>query len=307
MPIWRHKFKNMNNQVTTQKPIKTLINAEITREKFKEVLGNKAPAFMASLLSLINGNTNFETVDPQTVLSAAMTAATLDLPINPNLGFAYIIPYAGKAQFQMGYKGFVQLAMRSGQFRTLNVSDVRIGEISDNNRLTGEMKFQWAENRESLAVIGYVGYMRLTNGFEKMMYMTTEELKTHGGKYSQSAKKGYGLWKDEFDAMAKKTVIKLLLSKYAPLTTEMQTAQLADQAVISDEGKYDYIDNDGKEETPKFATDNQKEQIKKLMKYDEKSEDEKISLDDWLSSMEYEEAVKQVQGLIMEVGGKKKK
>src|SRR5437763_1447456 len=136
---------------TQQKSLKTLLAADITKEKFKEVLGKKSSAFTASLLSIVNNNDLLSKAEPKSVLNAAMTAATLDLPINPNLGFAYIIPYFdGKtkqyvAQFQMGYKGFVQLAQRSGQFKTINVSDVREGEITSANRLTGEIAFSWKD------------------------------------------------------------------------------------------------------------------------------------------------------------------
>ncbi len=220
-----------------------MIQSEYTQQRFHDVLGKKATTFIASLLAVTVNNDSFAHVDAQTVLSAAMTAATLDLPINPNLGFAYVIPYKGQAQFQMGYKGFVQLAMRSGQFKTINVSDVREGEIEKIDHLTGEITFAWKEDREKLSIIGYVAYMRLINGFEKSLYMTKSDLLGHGTKYSQTMKQGFGLWKTDFDAMAKKTVIKLLLSKYAPLTTDMQKAQLADQAVIDGEDNYNYPDN----------------------------------------------------------------
>ncbi len=223
--------------------LKSMIQSEYTQQRFHDVLGKKATTFIASLLAVTVNNDSFAHVDAQTVLSAAMTAATLDLPINPNLGFAYVIPYKGQAQFQMGYKGFVQLAMRSGQFKTINVSDVREGEIEKIDHLTGEITFAWKEDREKLSIIGYVAYMRLINGFEKSLYMTKSDLLGHGTKYSQTMKQGFGLWKTDFDAMAKKTVIKLLLSKYAPLTTDMQKAQLADQAVIDGEDNYNYPDN----------------------------------------------------------------
>lgn len=259
----------MANEIAQQpKSLKTLLAADITKEKFKEVLGKKSPAFIASLLSVVNNNDLLAKAEPKSVLSAAMTAATLDLPINQNLGFAYIIPYYDSkskqyvAQFQMGYKGFVQLAQRSGMFQTINVTDVKEGEIEDIDRLTGEIKFSWKkEGREALKIIGFIAYFKLLNGFEKPFYMTVEELKAHGIRYSQSAKKGYGLWEDNFEAMASKTVVKLLLSKYAPLTTEMQTAQLADQAIITD-GGYEYVDN--KPATPEeVAAAKERDRIKK--------------------------------------------
>jgi len=186
----------------------------------------------------------------------------MDLPINQNLGFAYIIPYKGNAQFQMGYKGFIQLAQRSGQFKTINVSDVRTGEITKIDRLSGEIQFEWKEDRLKLPVIGYVGYMELTNGFKKTLYMTIEELKAHGLRFSQTMKKGFGLWTSDFDAMASKTVIKLLLAKYAPLTVDMQTAQLADQAIIKGQDEFEYTDN-VPELPEEVAKEKEKERLKK--------------------------------------------
>lgn len=245
----------MSNELTTQKSLKEYFENGAVKKRFEDVLGKRSQGFVISVLSIAGQNELLSKADPASVVNAAMTAATLDLPINQNLGFAYIIPFndrkSGKvvAQFQMGYKGFVQLAMRSGQFATINVTEVKDGEILGENRLTGEINFAWKNgDRDNFATVGYVAYMKLTNGFEKSLYMKTEQLKKHGTKYSQSAKRGYGLWNDDFDAMAKKTVLKLLLSKYAPLTTEMQTAQIADQAIIKGENEYEYIDN--KKETP---------------------------------------------------------
>lgn len=229
--------------------IKKYISDENVQARIKESLQGKAQQFVVSLLSLVNSSSELADCEPASLMNAALTAASLDLPINQNLGFAYIIAYKTKspdgktyikkAQFQMGYKGFIQLAQRSGQFKTINVSDVREGEIVGIDRLTGDITFEWAADRDSLPIVGYVGYMELVNGFRKSMYMTATELKTHGNRFSQTAKRGFGLWVDDFDAMASKTVVKMLLSKYAPLTVEMQKAQLADQSVIEgDEFKY---------------------------------------------------------------------
>lgn len=218
------------------------------QENIKTVLGDRKEQFVTSVVSLVNNNDKLQEVDRKSLFSACLIAASLDLPINQNLGFAYIIPYKQKdgtqvAQFQMGYKGFIQLAMRSGQFKTINVTDVRDGEIVGHNRLTGSIQFDWKQDdRDTALIVGYVAYMELINGFSKSLYMTKKELNQHGLKYSKTMKKGYGLWKDEFDVMAKKTVLKLLLSKYAPMTTEMEKAQLADQSVIQD-GDFKYIDN----------------------------------------------------------------
>lgn len=248
--------------------VRDVMNSEYVIKRFKDVLGKKAQGFIASVLSVASNNELLSKADPGSVLNAAMIAATLDLPINQNLGFAYIIPYNDKkkgmvAQFQMGYKGFIQLAQRSGQFKTLNVTKVCEGEIKTNNLLTGEMEYAWKEgDRDKMPAVGYVAYMRLTNGFEKSLYMTVRQLKDHGMRYSASAKKGYGLWTDDFDAMASKTVIKLLLSKYAPLTTEMQTATLADQAIVKENNEFEYIDNT-KETPDEVAEDKERTRIVK--------------------------------------------
>lgn len=220
------------------------MQSEAIKSNIQTTLGQKTPQFIASVASLVANNPKLKECDQNTILSACLIAASLDLPINQNLGFAYIIPYNMQAQFQIGYKGFIQLAMRSGQFKTINVSDVREGEIESIDRLTGSIKFNWSvDNRDSKKVVGFVGYMELINGFTKQLYMSNEEISKHGIKYSKTYKQGFGLWKNDFNAMAQKTVIKLLLSKYAPMTVEMQTAALADQAVIDGE-KYEYIDNE---------------------------------------------------------------
>lgn len=251
----------MNNSIT----VKQYVSSPAVQDKVKELLKDRASQFVVSLLSTVNTNDTLAQCDPKSVLNAAMTAASLDLPINQNLGFAYIIPYKGQAQFQMGYKGFIQLAQRSGQFKTINVSDVRQGELAHIDRLTGEYIFEWIEDRSKLPIIGYVGYMELTNGFSKSLYMTTQELKSHSMRFSQTMKKGYGLWVDDFDSMASKTVIKLLLSKYAPLTIDMQKATLADQAVIVEDGEYEYVDN--KPELPQdVAKEKEYQKISKHIK-----------------------------------------
>lgn len=256
--IKRDTMNVIEEKTHMTKSIVEYMNQEAVKKNIQDAIGDKTPQYIASVASLVNSNPAIAECDQKSIMSACLIAASLDLPINQNLGFAYIIPYKRAikdekgqitgyemlAQFQMGYKGFIQLAMRSGQFKTINVTDVRDGELKDNNRLTGEMEFDWLkENREQAIVVGYVAYMELTNGFRKMLYMSNTSLKEHGTRFSQSMKRGYGLWKDDFNSMAMKTVIKLLLSKYAPMTVEMQKAQLADQAVAIEGGSYQYPDN----------------------------------------------------------------
>ena len=239
---------------------KTLTD-ERTQNYLTSVLGEKKSSFVSNITALVSNNASLQVCEPISILYSGIKATALDLPLDQNLGFAYVIPFkdnkSGKtvAQFQIGYKGFIQLAMRSGQFKTINVRDVREGEIVGEDFVSSEIQFKKLEiDREKSNIIGYVAYFKLINGFEKMSYWSVSEIEHHGRKFSQTFKKGFGLWKDEFDVMAKKTVIKLLLSKYAPLSIEMQGAITSDQSVINDRGE-EYIDNqeDNSEQNEKVA------------------------------------------------------
>jgi recombination protein RecT len=236
-----------NKQLT----VKSFFENDNVKKKFADLLGKKAQGFITSVLQVVNSNDLLAKATPESVYNAAATAATLDLPINNNLGFAYILPYNQKqkdgsyksvAQFQLGYKGFIQLAQRSGQFKTISATPIYEGQLIGENPLTGfEFDFK---TKKSDVVIGYAAYFALLNGFEKTLYMPVENIRAHSIKYSQTAKKGFGLWKDSFDEMAVKTVLKLLLAKFAPLSIEMQKAVVYDQAVIDDNGDATYIDHE---------------------------------------------------------------
>lgn len=235
---------------TTDKIVTTkeLFSDEKIRAKFQEMLGKKAQGFIVSVLQVVASNELLKAADPNSIYNSAMVAATLDLPLNNNLGFAYIVPYKVKgkpvAQFQIGYKGFIQLAQRTGQFKHIGATRVFEGQLVENDPLFGP-KFNWA-GKTSDKVIGYAAAFSLINGFQKITYSTREEVMSHGAKYSQSFKAGFGLWKDEPDVMALKTVIKLLLSKYAPMSIDLQKALITDQGVINSEDGTDvtYLDND---------------------------------------------------------------
>jgi len=233
-------------EVTTVSTLQGLLSRVDVKNKFESMLGNKSAGFMASIMSVTTGNKQLQECNPRTILSAASIAATLDLPINPNLGFSAIVPYGKEATFQMMYKGFVQLAMRTGQYKLLNASEVYEGELVTRNRVTGEIVFDF-DAKTSDKIIGYCAYLKLVNGFEKYFYMTKEEVEKHAKKYSQTYKKGFGKWKDDFHSMALKTVLKLLISKYGILSIDMQTAVLADQSIVKqdDAGNtdYEYTDN----------------------------------------------------------------
>lgn len=251
-----------NKQIT----VKQFFDNQSVKAKFDELLGKNAPAFMTSVLQIVNSNALLQKAEPMSVFNAAATAATLNLPINNNLGFAYIVPYKTKqkdgswsdvAQFQIGYKGFIQLAQRSGLFKRISSTPVYSGQVVKNNPLTGyEFDF---DKKESDTVVGYAAYFELLSGFEATLYMTKEEVSRHGKKYSKTFENG--TWKTDFDAMATKTVIKLLLSKYAPLsieTTNIQKAIITDQAIINNVEATDvtYVDNDQNEAATLFTTSN---------------------------------------------------
>ena len=223
------------------------------KAKFQEMLGKRASAFITSVLQVVASNDLLKEADVMTIYNSAAVAATLDLPLNNQLGFAYIIPFKTKipgtsetrvvAQFMVGYKGFIQLAQRSGQFRTISARPIFEGQMIEDNSFDG-FHFDWSKKKSDI-IIGYAAYFKLLNGFEKTLYMSIYELKKHGKRYSQTFKFDKGLWKDDPEVMYMKTVIKLLLSKFALLSIEMQRAIITDQSVINDAENMDvtYIDN----------------------------------------------------------------
>lgn len=233
------------NTITAAKEAKTLkgmLESPAYKKKFEEMLGKKAAGFMSSIIAVTNNNNYLMKADPATVIGAAAQAAMLDLPINQSLGFAYIVPYKGSAQFQLGYKGYIQLAQRSGQYIDIGAKTVYEGELEYENRLLD--KFRFGE-RTGDKVIGYLAYFRLTNGFEKMLFMTLDEMQAHAKKYSQNYKGGTDKWGiADFNVMAEKTVLKRLLSKFGPLSIEsvqMSQALSNDGGVISmnKDGEFD--------------------------------------------------------------------
>lgn len=257
-------MNDLTKQNSTALTAKGLFSQQNVKAKFEELLGKKAQGFMTSVLQIVASNGLLAKADPHSIFHAAATAATLDLPINQNLGFAYIIPYntkdGCKAQFQLGYKGFIQLAQRSGQFSRIAATPIYDGQIVAENPLTGfEFDFTIKPKGDP---IGYAAYFRLLNGFEATLYMTVAEVKSHGQKYSKTFKNG--TWQTDFNAMATKTVIKLLLSRFAPLSIEMQKAIITDQAVINNEDATDitYIDNEPED------VEDKKEAIKDADKVD---------------------------------------
>ena len=213
--------------------LEVLINKDSVKKRFDEVLGKKAALFISSVISATKSNDKLAEAEPMSVISSALVAASLDLPINSNLGFAHIVPYGKSAQFQMGWKGFVQLAVRSGQYHKLNPFVVYEGQLVKWDKFKDEMEFR--DEKTSDKVWGYVLYFRLTSGFEKYFVMTADEMEKHAKRYSQAYKSGFGPWKTDFDAMGLKTVTKLGLSKFGVLSIEMNKAVSLDEGVIDPE------------------------------------------------------------------------
>lgn len=215
-----------NNNLIT---LKGYFNDESVKKNLCAMLGQKAQGFVTSVLSVVNNNKLLQNAEPATIYSSAMMAASIDLPINPNLGFAAIVPYGRQAQCQIMSKGFIQLAIRSGQYAKINNAVVHEGELVKHDPFKDEYEFD-ASKRTSDKVIGYMAYFRTVSGFEKFFYMTKEEAMAHGKRYSKSFSSG--VWATDPDAMGLKTAIKLLLSKYGILSIEMQRAIKFDQGVV---------------------------------------------------------------------------
>jgi recombination protein RecT len=254
------QLANKNGQApsTQGTTMKSLLASPTVIKRFEEVLGKRATQFTASILSLYNSEKMLQKAEPMSVISSAMIAATLDLPVDKNLGYAWIVPYGGKAQFQLGYKGYIQLALRTGQYRFINVTPIHEGELLKWNPLTEEIDIDF-EQRESEAVIGYAAYFELLNGFRKTVYWTKEQVEKHRKKFSKS---DFG-WKNDWDAMAMKTVLKNLLSKWGILSVEMQKAvmednedrELKDITPDEDDNTIEYeIHEEKPEDTPKEST-----------------------------------------------------
>lgn len=246
-------------QVYNLKTFNQTITAPATQKYLTDLLHERMGVFVSNLTALVANNVNLQCCEPYTLMFAALKATALNLPIEPSLGMAHVIPYKNKkrgvteAQFQIGYKGFQQLALRTGQYKRINTTEVRQGEIGKRNRLTGQIDFNFIEDeaeRLKAPIIGYVNYFCLLNGFESTLYMSKEEMEAHALRYSQTYHstdaytKSQSKWTTDFDSMAVKTVIKLNLSKNGVLSTELQEAILADQSVMREENKYEYTDNE---------------------------------------------------------------
>jgi recombination protein RecT len=211
--------------------LKSVLNAQSVKEQFTQVLKESAPSFMASVIDLYNTDQSLQKCAPKEVVMEALKAAVLKLPINKTLGFAYLVPYNNSVKvnggwekkmvptFTIGYKGLIQLAMRTGQYRIINADIVYEGEARVISKLTGELAFDGEAKSDKIA--GYFAHFELANGFQKTIYMTVEQVKAHGKRFSKSYGHDKSPWTTDFDGMALKTCLRQLLSKWGYLSIEM--------------------------------------------------------------------------------------
>lgn len=246
---------------TVNQLMNSILDGEGMRKRFNDLLGKRAPQFISSIVSMVNADKTMQMAfyeSPMTVIQAALKAATFDLPIDQNLGYAYIVPFKNykkdigksvyEATFILGWKGMHQLALRTGAYKTINVIDVREGELESYNRLTEEVKINFIEDeeeRESKPVIGYLGYYRLVNGAEKTIYMSIKQIEAHEQKFRKGQNMGKG-WREDFDAMARKTVYRKLIGKWGVMSIDYRTVgegqQIAD-ALAADAEQEKALDN----------------------------------------------------------------
>lgn len=278
-----------------QKPIELLksnLNAPSVQAQFKNALGDNKDMFVASLIDLFTSDANLQRCNPNSLIAEALRAATLKLPLNKSLGFAYIVPYKGQPTFTMGYKGYIQLAMRTGQYKTINADVVFEGELKNVDKLSGSIDFSGAKSSDK--VVGYFAHFELLNGFTKTLYMTVEEMAAYAKKNSPSIGKDTTIedlikranspmnskslgWSD-FNAMAIKTVIRRLLGKYGYLSVEMQgmvakenemeqmqmrdnlTANAVSQSVAIENVEFETVEEEAAQEQPQPQEEAAKEE-----------------------------------------------
>lgn len=209
----------MANQLSTYTH-KQFFNAPTIQKAFDDVWKGAGTQFAVSILSVLQGSQSLKSASNESIYAAAMKAAVLNLPIEPSLGRAYLVPYKGQAQFQLGYKGLIELAQRSGQYKNINAGIVYKSQLISYNPLFEELNLDFSKPQDE--IVGYFAAFKLLNGFEKVSFWTVEKVTAHGKKFSKSF--ASGPWKTDFDAMAQKTILKDILSKYGPLSVEMQKA-----------------------------------------------------------------------------------
>lgn len=219
--------------------VKGLLDNPMIQNKFKQILKDKSAQFTSSLITLVNNDAYLADSQPMSIIAGAMQAAQLDLPLEKQFGFAYLVPFyekgVKKAQFILGYKGYIQLAQRSGQYKHINVGTVYEGQLKSWNPLTEELEIDF-DAQESDVAIGYFGYFELLNGFQKTVYWTKEQMERHRirNNKARDKQKLSNVWASDYDAMAQKTVLRNLLNKWGILSIEYQKAVVNDEQVLED-------------------------------------------------------------------------
>jgi len=237
------------------------------KRKIGEIIaGKKGDSFITSIVACVSNNPALAECENGTILSAGLQGAALELSPSPSLGHFYMVPYDDRknnrkvAQFQIGYKGYIQLAIRSGQYRRINVISLKDGELISYNRLTEEIFTKLIDDdeiRDPMPTTGYYAMFELSNGFIKTMYWSFAKMQAHAMRYSKgyAAQKGYTFWEKDFDGMAFKTMLRQLLSKWGVMSIDMQRAFESDMGAINEDGRPDYIDNDSTEPATKEPAD----------------------------------------------------
>ena len=254
----------VNNSLVAKQNQRLGITAYLTNDAVKnpinQVIGGKdGQRFISAIVSAVNTNPALQECTNQSILSGALLGESLKLSPSPQLGHYYLVPYNDKekgkvAQFQLGYKGYIQLAIRSGQYKKINVIAIKEGELEYFDPLNEDIKVnlmidKWDE-REAAPTIGYYAMFELVNGFRKAIYWSKKQMESHAIKYSPGYKKdrekgwNYTFWSKNFDEMAYKTMLRQLISKWGIMSIEMQNAIDADMAVINEDGSKDYVEND---------------------------------------------------------------
>lgn len=235
--------------------ISAYLTADAVKNQINQVVGGKdGQRFISAIVSVVNTNPALQECTNQSILSGALLGESLKLSPSPQLGQYYLVPFNDKnkgkvAQFQLGYKGYIQLAIRSGQYKKLNVLAIKEGELIRFDPLNEEIEVRLIEDeeeREQANTIGYYAMFEYTNGFRKAIYWSKRKMEAHALKYSKGyqAKKGYTFWEKDFDGMAYKTMLRQLISKWGIMSIDMASAIDSDMAVINEDGTKDYVDND---------------------------------------------------------------
>lgn len=251
----RQRMVNNNLAKRTQRlGLTAYLSQDAVKNQINNVIGGQnGQRFISSIVSAVNNNPQLSECTNQSILSGALLGESLNLSPSPQLGQYYLVPFNDKnqgkvAQFQLGYKGYIQLAIRSGQYKKLNVLAIKEGELVKFDPLNEEIEVNLIENeeeRENAETTGYYAFFEYVNGFRKAIYWSRAKMEAHALKYSAGyrAKKGYTFWEKDFDGMAYKTMLRQLISKWGIMSIDMQTAIDADMSVINEDGTKEYVDN----------------------------------------------------------------